>query len=166
MSDNDKDKGKEPEAKKSGGGAAALIAGVILPALFAGGAAFGGAKIAVARMAHAAGHEHAEPAHVEPPGPTLTLEPFILVKTDGQQHNHPMRVAIAVEFNAATPQESLASFVPRIRDAALGYLREMTLEDATNGDHVEQLRTELLAKFREAGAGTAQRVLVTDMVVQ
>lgn len=165
MSDNDKDKGKEPEGKKGGGGAAALVAGVILPALFAGGAAFGGAKIAVARMAHASATEHAEPAHVDPPGPTLTLEPFVLVKSDGQ-HNHPMRVAIAVEFNAATPQESLATFVPRIRDAALAYLREMTLEDATNGERVEHMRTEMLAKFREAGAGTAQRVLVTDMVVQ
>jgi hypothetical protein len=89
-----------------------------------------------------------------------------MVTMDAQRRVHPMRVAIAVEFTTATPQESTAAFTPRIRDAALVYLRALTYENATNTERMEHMRTDLLRSFREAGAATAQRVLVTDLVVQ
>lgn len=175
MSEKDPKKAEAPAdaEKKKGGGGAAMAIGIVLPALLAGGAAFAGAKIAVAKASHGAaaggahGGEHAAPATPpEPPGPTLTLEPFLMVTMDAQRRVHPMRVAIAVEFTTATPQESTAAFTPRIRDAALVYLRALTYENATNTERMEHMRTDLLRSFREAGAATAQRVLVTDLVVQ
>ena len=96
----------------------------------------------------------------------VSNEPFLMVTMDAQRRVHPMRVAIAVEFTTATPQESTAAFTPRIRDAALVYLRALTYENATNTERMEHMRTDLLRSFREAGAATAQRVLVTDLVVQ
>jgi flagellar basal body-associated protein FliL len=174
MSEKDPKKAEAPAdaEKKKGGGGAAMAIGIVLPALLAGGAAFAGAKIAVAKASHGAaagahGGDHAAPATPpEPPGPTLTLEPFLMVTMDAQRRAHPMRVAIAVEFTTATPQESTAAFTPRIRDAALVYLRALTYENATNTERMEHMRTDLLRSFREAGAATAQRVLVTDLVVQ
>jgi flagellar basal body-associated protein FliL len=81
-----------------------------------------------------------------------------------------MKVTLAVEFEANGKEEgkddALKSFVPRIRDAALSYLRLMTYEDAMDTNHSDKMRTDLLEKFRAAGATGATRVLVTDLVVQ
>lgn len=172
MSEKDPKKAEAPaEAEKKKGGGAAMALGIVLPAVLAGAASFAGAKIAVAKASHGAagghGADHAAPAPPpEPPGPTLTLEPFLMVTLDTQRRVHPMRVALAVEFSATTAQEATAAFTPRIRDAALVYLRALTYENATNTQRMESMRTDLLRSFREAGATTAQRVLVTDLVVQ
>jgi flagellar basal body-associated protein FliL len=171
MSEKDPKKAEAPaEAEKKKGGGAAMALGIVLPAVLAGAASFAGAKIAVAKASHGAGGagaDHAAPTPPpEPPGPTLTLEPFLMVTLDTQRRVHPMRVALAVEFSATTAQEATAAFTPRIRDAALVYLRALTYENATNTQRMESMRTDLLRSFREAGATTAQRVLVTDLVVQ
>ncbi|MBX3264982.1 MAG: flagellar basal body-associated FliL family protein, partial [Labilithrix sp.] len=78
---------------------------------------------------------------------------------------HPMKMSIAVEF-AANTTEDLKSFVPRIRDAVLTYLRTVTHEQVTDPGHVEKMRADLLERCRAAGAGSAERILVTDFVVQ
>ncbi len=76
-----------------------------------------------------------------------------------------MKMSIAVEFDAHTKEE-LKNFVPRIRDAILGYLRTLTHEQATDPAQVEKLRHELTALCKGAGAATAERIPVTDFVVQ
>ena len=64
----------------SAGSAKTSPIALILPAILAAAAAFGGARVAVARAAAPAEHA-AEPAE-KPPGPTVTLEPFLVTIPD------------------------------------------------------------------------------------
>jgi flagellar basal body-associated protein FliL len=141
------------------------LLGMVLPAVFAAGAAFGGARLA-------GGHHAAAPASSEqaestrPPGPTLALEPFLLTVTDANHKGHPMKVTIAIEFESATKEETLKTLTPRIRDATLGYLRTLTYEasvDPTGGD---KLRTDVLDHLKTSGVPAAEHVLITDLVIQ
>jgi flagellar basal body-associated protein FliL len=166
-----KEEPKSPEAAPAKKSSPPILM-LILPALLAGGAAFGAVKFGTA-------HAATEPAPVKvehslpPPGPTVALEPFLVVTLDAGKKTHPMKVTLAVEFEA-NPKESkeegkddaLKVFTPRIRDAALSYLRLLSYEDAMDNTHSDKMRADLLEKFRSAGAVGAQRVLVTDLVVQ
>jgi flagellar basal body-associated protein FliL len=153
----------KPEAppKKAGPGLLALL----LPALVAGGAAFGGAKLAAAHALVAApAVEHVKTA--APPGPTVPLDPFLVVTANVDGKAHVMKVTLAVEFSESAKEETLKSFIPRIRDAALGYLRAMTYEEVLDSHRSDKIRTDLLERFRETGATAAERVLITDLVLQ
>jgi hypothetical protein len=44
--------------------------------------------------------------------------------------------------------------------------RTLPLEQATDPAHVEKLRTELVERARRVGAVNAERILVTDFVIQ
>lgn len=146
---------------------------VILPAILAGGAAFGAVKFSPAHAATQAPAQAERPAALPPPGPTVALDPFLVVTMDAAKKTHPMKVTLAVEFEA-NPKESkeegkddtLKVFIPRIRDAALSYLRVVAYEDAMDNTRSDKMRADLLERFRAAGAVGAQRVLVTDLVVQ
>ncbi len=140
---------------------------ILVAALLAAGAAYGGTRAAAARTPHAAAPEHsAEHAPAsKPPGPTLPLDPFLMTLFDANKKPHPMKMSIAVEF-AANTTDDLKTFVPRIRDAVLMYLRTVTHEQVTDPAHVEKMRAELLERCRAAGAASAERILVTDFVVQ
>jgi flagellar basal body-associated protein FliL len=150
-----------PPAKKSSLGIFALI----LPAILAGGAAFGGAKIAGAHAAAPPTGEHAAPAPAKPPGPTLPLEPFLVTISDAAKKQHPMKVTLAIEFDGGTKEDTLKAFTPRVRDAALSFLRTMPYEDAID-PKTDKVRAELLERVRQIGATHAERVLITDLVVQ
>jgi flagellar basal body-associated protein FliL len=145
---------------------------IVLPAVLAGAAAFGAVRFAPARAATAPEAAHTAPA-LPPPGPTVALEPFLVVTLDSAKKTHPMKVTLAVEFEASGKESKeegkddvLKGFTPRIRDAALSYLRVMSYEDAMDASHSDKMRAELLEKFRAVGAANASRVLVTDLVVQ
>lgn len=159
------DKEKAPAPKAGGGGPG--IVGLILPALLAAGAAFGGAKIAGA--SHAAPvAATAETAQAKPPGPTLPLEPFLVTVPDGNKKNHPMKVTIALEFGEgpkAPKEEELKNLVPRVRDTALSYFRTMSYETVSDPAANDTMRKELLEKFKASGT-PAERVLITDLVCQ
>ncbi len=161
MSDPEPSKPVEAPAKK---GPSTLLA-VALPALIAGAAAFGGAKLSAARAAGAQPVEHVAVA-APPPGPTVSLEPFVLVTPDAGKKMHAMKVTLAVEFEEKAKEDTLKSFTPRIRDATLAYLRLLTYEDAVDGAKSDKIRADLLEKFRGVGAVSASRVLITDLVVQ
>ncbi len=163
MSDKDpkKDASAAPVAPRPG----ISPVGLVLPAVLAAAASFGGARVAGARtVAPAPAEAHAP--HIEPPGPTLSLEPFLVMATDAGHHSHPMRVTLAVEFAQSVHEETTRAFVPRIRDAALNYIRGMSYEDATDSARMDHIRAELLERFRVTGAVGAERVLVTDLVIQ
>ena len=150
-------------AAPKGGGLIGKLMGIVLPALVAGAASFGGTRVA--------GAQHAPPAAdageaAKPPGPTLALEPFVFTVADSNKKAHPMKVALAVEFDSAAKEESLKSLVPRVRDATLSYQRTVTSEQAQDAASTEKARSELLAAIKASGAPGAQRVLVTDLVVQ
>src|SRR5262245_2947997 len=101
---------------------------IILPAVLAAGAAFGGAKVAGAHATAAApAAEHHAPAH--PPGPTVPLDPFLVTIPDVNKKIHPMKVTVAIEFESGAKEEHIKVFAPRIRDATLSFLRTMTYEE-------------------------------------
>jgi flagellar protein FliL len=163
MSENEaKSPAPPPAAPKKGGGAG--IVAVILPALLAGGGAFGGAKFS-AHGAAAPAAEHAA-APVPPPGPTLALEPFLVVTQDATKKPHALKVTLAVEFESSGKEESFKEFTPRVRDACLTYIRLVSYEDAVDSSKTDKMRTDLLDRLHAAGVTAAQRVLVTDLVVQ
>ena len=138
---------------------------MVLPALFAAGAAFGGAKFAGGHHEAApAASEHVEP--VKPPGPTLNLEPFLLSVADGNKKVHPMKVTIAIEFDAKEKEEGLKSLTPRIRDSVLGFLRTVSYEETIDPAGGDKIRGDMLERLRTSGATTAEHVLITDLVIQ
>ena len=146
-----------PAAKGGGGG----LLGMLLPALLAAGAAFGGAKFG-AGDAH--GPVKAEAATSEP-GPTVALDAFLVTLSDPQK-THVLKLSLAIELKRGAKDEEFKIFIPRIRDATLTYLRGLTYEDASSSAHVEQMRKELVERYKTIGVESAERVLITDFVTQ
>lgn len=153
-------------AKK--GGAIGAILGIVLPALLSAGGAFGGVK--------AAGHGgHAPAAHApepgprhepRPPGPTIALEPFLVSVPDANKKPHPLKLTVAIEFESTAKEDTLKSYMPRIRDAILSHMRQLTYEQAIDQEHPHKFREELLERVHKSGAVAAERVLITDLVSQ
>lgn len=162
-------KAEAPAAAKSGKSSLMpMLVGAFLTALLSGGAAFGGAKYAGAhatapppKAEHEASHEGPRP-----PGPTLALEPFLVNVMDAGGKTHAMKVTIAVEFEKAAKEEEFKILVPRLRDAALGFFRGLTFEQAQKPDEIEKAKSQLLERIRAAGAEESRKILVTDLVVQ
>lgn len=166
MSENADNKPKETPAAQppKGGGGGSLIIGMILPALLSAAGSYGGVRAA----GHATPASQAESSHVEakPPGPTMALEPFLVNILDSQKKPHPMKLSLAVEFDATTKEETIKSFMPRIRDAILTHMRTLTFEEAVDSEHSAKLRADLLERCRTSGAMGAERILITDLVAQ
>lgn len=166
MSDKPDDTAQAADKKAAPRGG---VAGHVITALIAGGAAFGGARIAAGRSG---GHHAPAPAaadhgpRVGPPGYTLALEPFLVMAADTNRRTHAMRVVLAIEFDQTVREEGARVFVSRIRDASLTYLRTVNYEAASDPERMEQLRLALLERVRSTGATGVTRVLVTDLVVQ
>lgn len=171
MSEQEAPAAVSPEAPEKPAGvpkpsAAGGIIKVFLSAIFAAGAAYGGARAAAAHGSHAPSAESAHKVEAHPPGPTVALDPFLVTVVDVNKKGHAMKITLAVEFEATQKEDALKPFAPRIRDAILSHVRGLTYEDAADGAHVEKLRTELLERCHKAGATGAQRVLITDFVIQ
>jgi flagellar basal body-associated protein FliL len=165
MADEQKKGAPAPAAAPAAGGGASRLVFMVLPALLAGGAAFGGAKIAGAHhMAAPVASEHVDAP--KPPGPTIALDAFLLTIADANKKAHPMKVTLAVEFDAKAKEEETKPLVPRIRDAMLAYLRKVPYEEAFDASSTDKMRGEMLEAVRAGGAPEAQRVLITDLVVQ
>lgn len=169
MSENtDKPKDSTPAvagaATKPKGGAMPMILGMLLPAILAGAGSYGGARAAgKAAGGHAEAPHHEE---VKPPGPTMALEPFLVSINDAAKRAHPMKLTVAVEFDAHTKEDVIKAYMPRIRDAVLAHMRTMTFEDAVDQQHSDKLRGDLLERCKKSGAAGAERVLITDLVSQ
>lgn len=143
-----------------------LVLSIVLPAVASAGASFASARAAVKNA-------HGPPPHVEPPrwdpappGPTMHLEPFLVTIQEGTKKSHAMKMTVAVEFNATVKEDALKAFTPRIRDSMLSHIRLQTYERVTDPAQGDALRKELLERCHTVGALAAERVLITDMVVQ
>lgn len=152
---------------KPKGGALGMIIGIVVPGLLSVAGSFGGARAA----SHGGAAPHAEvvPAHrpePKPPGPTVALDPFLVTVVDASRKSHPMKLTVAVEFEATAKEDAVKPFTPRIRDAILAYMRTLSYEDAVDQEHSVKLRTDLLERVHKAGAIGAERVLITDLVSQ
>jgi|GEM_PF-1484124 len=174
MSDNpEKKDGAAAAPPKAKGGGAAVIVGILLPGLLSGAGAFGGVRVAAAKLQHAApagehaeAHEEPKPKHPRPPGPTIPLDAFLVTIPDVNKKAHPMKLTIAIEFESAAKEDEVKPFIPRIRDSILAHVRTLTWEAALDQEHSLKLREELLERCHKAGAVQAERVLITDLVSQ
>lgn len=160
-----------PPAKKGGGGSiVGTIIGVVLTAVLSGGAAFGGAKFGAAQ----AGGKHEEPERehaagiptVRAPGVTVPLDPFLVGINDATGKQRAVKLTLVLELRPLEKAEEMKAFVPRLRDSTLSYLRGLTFEEASNAQHVEKMRTELLDRYAKLGAIAIDQVLITDFVAQ
>lgn len=171
MSDASNEKPKDAAAPaaaapKSRAGGPPLILGLVLPALIAGGAAYGGTRAAGKLPAATPEESAVHQVDLKPPGPTIALEPFLVSVTDEAGKAHPMKLSVAVEFSSAAKEETLRPYVPRIRDAILAHMRTLSYEDAVSSQHSDKLRGELLERCQKVGALAAERILITDLVSQ
>jgi flagellar basal body-associated protein FliL len=151
------------------------IVRVVVSAVLVAGAAYGGVRMGLKNQHGAAAADSAAPSahgstvhhqYVErPPGPTLPLEPFLLTILDANGKTHPMKMTIAVEFDPHTKDDPKV-FANRIRDTVITYLRSMSHEQVKDPNYIEKMRADLLERCRVVGAFTAERILVTDFVVQ
>lgn len=158
------------ESPKRSGSPVATAIGILLTAVLAGGAAFGGAKMGSRGAAPAAAHESdphdLKPPHPKAPGATIALEPFLLTVADAEGKQRAIKVTLALELKPEEKEDAFKPFVPRIRDATLGYLRALSFEEAADSARVEKMRTELLERCEKLGAYAVEKVLITDFVTQ
>jgi flagellar basal body-associated protein FliL len=142
----------EAEGGKKGGSTMVLV-GVVLSAVLAGGAAYGGARAA-------------SKPHDQPPGPTVDLEPFIANITDSEGKPHAIKMTIVIELTREGKAEEFKVFIPRVRDVTLAYLRSQSFDRIVDQENTDVLRKELLAKWHGVGATEAHQVLITDLITQ
>lgn len=164
MSEETKEEKKEAPAAAAKPAKASPIP-LILTAVLAAGGAFGGAKIAAAHQPAPASSE-AKKEPQKAPGPTANLQPFLVIAQDDQKKPHPIKLTLAIEFASTAKEEEVKELTPRIRDAVLTYLRGASYDDLTDQKLTEKTRTEILDKIQRSGASEAERVLITDFVVQ
>jgi flagellar basal body-associated protein FliL len=157
--DKEAQKAAPPAPKPSTLGA---LLRIVLPAIFAAGAAYGGARGAAA---HPSAAHKEEKAEHHAPGPTVALEPFLVTLHDANHKTHPMKMTVAIEFDPKS-HEDYKPYVPRLRDALLVHVRGLSYEQVVDSAHGEKLRAELLERCKHVGANGAEKVLITDFVIQ
>ena len=76
-------------------------------------------------------------------------------------------VVLAAEVPPEAPKEDVENLMPRGREAAIGFLRALTYEEATSPGSFEKIKTELAKKIVEAvGEKRVAAIILTDFVVQ
>jgi flagellar basal body-associated protein FliL len=102
------------------------------------------------------------------PGVAMAIEGLIVdVKHGSTGEIHHLKVGLSVEIAARIPEEELKHLTPRVRDAAITYLRSLTLEEVTDAAKFDDLRRELRERVAKAlGRIKVGKVLFTDFVAQ
>jgi flagellar basal body-associated protein FliL len=138
-------------------GASAAAGAVLGPAL-AGNKAQAGAHAPAASAS-------AEEAEV--PGETAALDSIVVDVREANGELHHLKVGIAVELGHGVTEEQFKHLVPRMRDAAISYLRGLPFDQITTPAKFDPIRTELGERIAHAaGKDKVKRVLFTDFVAQ
>jgi flagellar protein FliL len=107
-----------------------------------------------------------EPAAGPAVGPTVKLADFVVHLRDPERERY-ARVSMELELRAESDRERFAPYVPRLRDAFLGYLSDRTAEDVAGSEALARTKAELLKRSEEIVPGKPVRALYfTDFVVQ
>jgi flagellar basal body-associated protein FliL len=160
--DNAEDGGKEA----GGSGAPSFVIGVVIPAVVAAAAAFGGAFAAKAAQPDPAEIKKQEEEAAKMPGPTVQLKAFVFNAFDAEKASHAVKLTLAVELSSKADPDLFNRYRPRLRDAALEYLRNVTFEEIRDNRKTTRFTRDLLAKFHASGATQVTRVLMQDLVAQ
>lgn len=171
MADDEKKESQTPPDGAAGvpaGGGGGKLVGLVLPAVLAGLAAFGGAKLGGGGGA-AAGHGAEATGHDEKkmPGFTVELKAFVLMVTDEvTKENKPLKLSLAIELEKLAKKEEFEPFVPRVRDTVNEYIRGLSYQEIMNPRTKERMTEDLLERIHKLGGESAKRVLVQEMVTQ
>ncbi len=100
-------------------------------------------------------------------GEVISLDAIIvdLRGSDGDLHH--LKVGLAVELAKQLPEEEVKRLTPRARDAAITYLRSLTMDDVTSMAKFEDIRHDIFEKVSQGmGKSRVRAVMFTDFVAQ
>ncbi len=168
------DENEKPEvastdgAKKKGGSKAlTIVLGVLAIAAFVGGVA-AGPTIAV--KLHIPGYiKVLKPEKEEEPPAAMSapIDGMIVDLKDKDGVSHHLKVGFAVELSKVVPEDEFKKIQPRIKYAALVYMRNLGFETVTDPQRFEEIRKELEVRVEDAvGKSRFKRVLFTEFVAQ
>jgi flagellar basal body-associated protein FliL len=147
-----------------------LLGAVIATGASAAAGAVLGPSLAGKKQSEAAAHASAAAAasgEDAPPGEAAALEPIIVDVRDASNELHHLKVSLAIELGHGVTEEEFKKLVPRIRDAAISYLRGLPFDAITTPAKFDPIRTELGERIAHAaGKERIRRVLFTDFVAQ
>ena len=161
----------EPKApKKSRLG---LVLAIVVITVLVTGAAVAGTVFGPALLGHpkkgeqAAEKEKEKGKESEKIGESVELSPIMVDARADDGNLHHLKVVLSVEVAEGTPKDELMRYLPRGREAAVGFLRSQSFDHLVDPSHYADVRTELSKTFAEAiGHERVSRVLVTDFVAQ
>lgn len=111
--------------------------------------------------------EHGEhEAEGEGPGPVIKLETFIVqIRADeGDRYAH---LTLELELGSEADKKYFEIRMPRIRDAAIGYLSDRTEDELRGSEGLGVVKEALLKKLNEIVPGNRIRGLfVTEFIIQ
>jgi flagellar basal body-associated protein FliL len=138
-----------------------LVTGAAVAGTVFGPALFGHSKKAEQAVEKEKGHEK------EKVGESVELSPIMVDARAEDGNLHHLKVVLAVEVAEGTPKDELMRYLPRGREAAVGYLRSQSFDHLVDPLRYAEVRAELSKTFVEAiGHERVARVLVTDFVAQ
>jgi flagellar basal body-associated protein FliL len=162
----EEEKSAETKEAPSGKSSKGLVVVVLVAAVvLGGGAAAAGAVVAmkVATPVAAA----APAASEEKVLGTVDFSTIVVDIHGGDGASHHLRVSLAAEVPPEVVKEEVQNLQPRGREAAIGYLRSLTYEEATGPGSFEKIKGELAKRIVEAvGEKRIGAVILTDFVVQ
>ena len=109
--------------------------------------------------------EHGE-AEGEGPGPVLKLETFIVQirAAEGDRYAH---LTLELELGSEGDKKYFEARMPRIRDAAIGYLSDRTEDELRGSEGLVVVKEALLKKLNEIVPGNRIRALfITEFIIQ
>jgi flagellar basal body-associated protein FliL len=162
---------KPPEATeaKSGKSGKGLVVVVLVAAVVLGGGAAAAGAVVAMRVGGGSAPAAAAPAASaeEKVGGTIDFSAIVVDIHAADGTGHHLRVSLTGEVAVGVPKEEMSSLMPRGREAAIGYLRSLTYEEATAPHSFETVKAEISKRIVEAcGEKKIVSVLVTDFVTQ
>jgi flagellar basal body-associated protein FliL len=162
----EEEKASDAKDAPSGKSSKGLVVVVLLAAVVLGGGAAAAGAVVAMKVAVPA----AAPAPAASEEKVLGTVDFasIVVDIHGQDgQSHHLRVSLAAEIPAEIVKDEVQNLTPRGREVAIGYLRSLTYEDATQAGSFEKIKMELSKRIIEAvGEKRIGAVIITDFVVQ
>ena len=164
MADEEKDEAADKGAK--GGSGPSFVMGTLVPAIVAAAAGFGGAYAAKASQPDPNELKKQKEEAAKMPGPTVRMKAFIFNAVDADGGQHAVKLMLAIELSNTANVDRFTRYKPRLRDAALEYLRNVKFEEIRDTRKTARFTQDLLAKFHAVGAKQVTRVLMLDLITQ
>ena len=128
------------------------------------GPTFAGRQAPAAEHAAAGASSHGEEGV---PGEAAALDPIIVDVREANGEMHHLKVGIALELGHGVSEDEIKKLMPRMRDAAISYLRGLPFDEIASPAKFDPIRAELGERIEHAaGKSRVTRVLFTDFVAQ